>query len=188
MRVSGKDKTKPSILAAETVARSRFFAIEQLHLRFTNGVERHYERMKGSGRGAVMVVPLFEDDHLLLIREYSAGTHSYELGFPKGLVDPGETILQAANRELKEEAGFGARELIPLKQVTLAPSYFGHRMDLLVARGLYPQKLEGDEPEPLEVIRWPLDALDDLLVREDFTEARSLAALFLACQWMETTV
>lgn len=116
------------------MAQSRLFKGEALHLRFTNGTERFHERMQGGHRGAVMLVPLLDDDTLLLVREYAAGTHSYELGFPKGVIDAGENAAQAGNRELMEETGYGARELIPLKQVALAPGFFASRMDLLLAR------------------------------------------------------
>ena len=58
---------------------------------------------KPSGRNAVMMVPVTEQGDLLLVREYCAGTERYELGFPKGLIDPGETAEAAANREMKEE-------------------------------------------------------------------------------------
>lgn len=149
------DKSKPEILKAEIVAESRLFKVESLHLKFSNGEERVYERMRGGNRGAVMVVPLFDAHTLLLVREYAAGTHSYELGFPKGLIDPGENAFEAGNRELMEEAGFGASSLTLLKQVSLAPGYFSSRMDILLARDLYPEQRVGDEPEPLEVIPWP---------------------------------
>ena len=171
---------KPQILSAEVVAQSRLFKIESLDLRFSNGVERTYERMKPSGRNAVLIVPVTEQGDLLLIREYSAGTERYELGFPKGLIDEGETPIEAANRELKEEIGFGAHQLQPLKEVVLAPSYFSSRMTLFLAQDLYPEILEGDEPEPLDIIRWPLAQAEELLTHVDFAEARSITALFLA--------
>ncbi len=176
-------KIMPKILSVEMVAKSKLFSIESLDLEFSNGVKRTYERMKRSGRQAVMMVPLTEEGgDLLLVREYAAGTEEYELGFPKGLVDlGGETPQQAANRELKEEIGFGARELTPLKQVILAPSYFSAKMTLFLVEDLYLESLEGgDEPEPLEVVRWPLSQAEDLLSHLDFSEARSIAALMLA--------
>ena len=46
-----------------------------------------------------------------------------------------------------------------------------------MAKDLYPESLPGDEPEPLEVIKWPLDKVDELLKRDDFQEARSISAL-----------
>lgn len=96
-------KQLPTILDTRVEAKSNLFCIESVDLRFSNGVERTYERMKPSGRHAVMMVPVTEQGDLLLVREYAVGTESYELGFPKGLIDLGETPLEAANRELKEE-------------------------------------------------------------------------------------
>ncbi|MFA0349190.1 ADP compounds hydrolase NudE [Vibrio sp. 10N.222.55.C6] len=173
-------RTKPEILAQQTVAQSKLFSIESLDLRFSNGVERTYERMKPSGRNAVMMVPITEQGDILLVREYAAGTERYELGFPKGLIDPGEQPNQAAVRELKEEIGFGANKLTPLKEVILAPSYFSSKMTLFIAEDLYPEKLEGDEPEPLDIVRWPLAQAEELLTHLDFCEARSNTALLLS--------
>ena len=179
-----REKHKPKILKQELVAESRLFKVESLHLRFTNGTERIYERMQGGHRGAVMLVPLLDDATLLLVREYAAGTHSYELGFPKGVIDAGESAVQAGNRELMEETGYGARQLIPLKQLSLAPGFFSSRMDLLLARDLYPEWREGVEPEPLELVPWPLAEAERLLDEPDFNESRSVAALLLALRWL----
>ncbi|WP_199610366.1 ADP compounds hydrolase NudE [Flocculibacter collagenilyticus] len=178
-------KELPIIKQQKVVAESRLFKIEQLDLTFSNGAERVYERMRGSGRGAVLIVPIIDESTMLLVREYSAGTHDYQLGFPKGLIDPGETIYEAANRELMEEIGYGANKLVPLKEVSLAPGYFNAKMNILLAMDLYPSKLEGDEPEPLEVVNWQVDNTTELLLRTDFTEARSVAALFLAERWLQ---
>ena len=122
-----KSLQKPTILNVETVARSRLFTVESVDLEFSNGVRRVYERMRPTNREAVMIVPIV-DDHLILIREYAVGTESYELGFSKGLIDPGESVYEAANRELKEEVGFGANDLTFLKKLSMAPSYFSSKI------------------------------------------------------------
>ena len=80
-----------------------------------------------------MIVPIV-DDHLILIREYAVGTESYELGFSKGLIDPGESVFEAANRELKEEVGFGANDLTFLKKLSMAPSYFSRSLPGITGR------------------------------------------------------
>ncbi len=177
--IMSKNKQLPNINKRTSIAKSLLFSIEQLELTFSNGAERVYERMEGAGRGSVMIVSLTKDNCLLLVKEYCAGTHSYELGFPKGLIDPGETAIEAANRELKEEVGFGAKQLIPLHTVAMAPAFFGGTMEIFIAKDLYPQTLPGDEPEPMELIHWPVDDYGNLLAREDFNEARSIAALML---------
>ena len=179
-----KGLTLPQITQLNEVSHSKLFTVEALDLTFSNGEKRQYERIKGGSRGAVLVVPVDASGNLILVREYCAGTHDYQLGFPKGLIDPGESPVQAGERELKEEAGYGARNFNELKLVSLAPSYFNAKMHILLAQDLYPESLEGDEPEPLEVVKWPLSDWQSLLEQSDFTEARSVAALLLAKQYL----
>lgn len=176
-------KELPTIHSAEIVAKSKFFKVEKLNLEFSNGATREFERIGGAGRGAVMILPLKDADTMLLIREYACGTHSYQLGFPKGLIDPGETSEQAANRELQEEVGYKADTFHALHTLHMAPTFFNAKMHILIAEHLTPQSLEGDEPEPLEVIEWPVAKVDELLARDDFVEARSVAALLLLQKW-----
>ena len=180
-----QEKTLPTIDDRKIVAKSKLFNVEQVDLTFSNGATREFERMAGSGRGGVMVVPLTDDGNMLLIREYAAGTHSYQLGFPKGLIDPGESPEQAGNRELKEEVGFGANTLHYLHKVSTAPTFFDAHMHILIAQDLYPETLPGDEPEPLDVFKWPLSRASELLARDDFIEARCIVALLLTQKWVE---
>lgn len=169
----------PKINATRELAKSRLFSIEQLDLTFSNGETRQYERMRGGSSGAVMIVPMRDANTLILVREYCAGTHTYELGFPKGLIDPGEVAQQAANRELKEEVGFGANQFTLIRDVLMAPAFFNAKMTIFLAQDLYEEKLEGDEPEDLEVVYWPLDDYQTLLDEPSFNEARSIVALML---------
>jgi ADP-ribose diphosphatase len=178
-----KHLQKPKIHKIETVAQSRLFNVESVDLEFSNGARRIYERMQPSDREAVMIVPVI-DAHIILIREYAVGIEEYELGFPKGLIDPGEDVVEAANRELMEEVGFGAGKMHILTKLTMAPSYFSSRMNILVAEDLYPQQRQGDEPEPLPQVRWPIANMMDLLNEPDFREARNVSALFLAHAWL----
>lgn len=69
----------------------------------------------------------------------------------------------------------------------MSPSYFSGQMNILLAEGLYPEKLEGDEPEPLVQERWPVSKMMDLLTHPDFNEARNITALFLAQKFLQRT-
>jgi len=169
---------KPRVTGRRLLAQTGIFRVEELDLEFSNGEQRRYERLLGSEGGAVLVVPLPDPGTVLLIREYAAGMDRYELAFPKGRVESGEDPLAAAAREIREETGYAAGRLQHLQSVTLAPGYLRHTTHIVLARDLYPDPLPGDEPEPIEVVPWALDRADELLGREDFTEARSIAALY----------
>jgi ADP-ribose diphosphatase len=172
-------RKKPLVLRSELIANTRFFRVEQRDLKFPNGTEVCYERLVGSQGGAVLIVPLLDDNTVMMIREYAAGVHRYELALPKGKIEPEEPLLEAANREIMEEIGYGARTLDHLTSFTVAPGYLSHETHIVLAEDLYEQKHQGDEPEEIEVIPWRLDRLTDLLNHEECTEARSIAALFL---------
>ncbi len=65
----------------------------------------------------------------------------------------------------------------------MAPAFFDAKMTIFVAEDLYPEVLPGDEPEPLDVIKWSIHNIDALLAKDDFVEARCIAALLLAEKW-----
>lgn len=170
---------KPTILNTSILAQSRLFTIQQLSLQFSNGEQRNYERIVAHSHGAVLIVALLNPSTVLLVKEYAAGTDRYELVFPKGLIDAGESIEDAANRELMEEVGYGAHKLSHINTMSVAPGYLSFDTHILLAEDLYEQRLAGDEPEPLEVVSCDLNHLDNFIQRPDLTEARSIASLYM---------
>lgn len=175
----------PRIHARRKQDPGKRFKVEKLDLEFSNGEKRTYERLRSHGLGAVIVVAMRDDDTVLLVNEYAAGLHHYELGLVKGRLDKGETILEGAQRELMEEIGFGARDLVELTALSLAPGYMTHVTHVVLARDLYPAKLEGDEPEELEVVPWRLSDLYTLVQLPTCTEGRSIAALYIARDYLQ---
>ena len=160
------------------------FKLQQLDLEFSNGATRTFETIPSRGSGAVVIVPFIDADTVLLSVEYAAGLHRYELGLPRGRIDAEESPQVAADRELKEEIGYGSRKLTVLRSVTLAPAFMAHQTHVVVAEDLYEERLTGDEPEPIDVQPWALDDLHQLIQREEFSEGRAIAALFMAREWL----
>ena len=176
---------KPRITDTRIIANSRLFTIQQVGLEFSNGEQRQYERIQAPGTGAVMVVPVTAEGEVILIREYAVGTDRYELLLPKGVIDEGESIVEAANREMMEEVGCGAQRLEHINSVSIAPGYLSFTTHIVIATELYDKRLPGDEPERLATCHWPLAGLSELLAHEELTEARSIAALYLARDYLE---
>ncbi len=173
-------RSLPTILKTELLAESGWFQIEALHLEFSNGQKRVYERLRGSGYQSVLVVALPDPQHVLLVREYAVGVEQRVLGLPKGGVDAGETTLQAANRELMEEVGLRAGRLRELGTLSLAPGHLCHSCQVVLAEDLQPCVAPGDEPEPLEIVPVPLAQIPALVGSGELHEARAIAALFMA--------
>jgi len=178
------ESKQPDILAKNQVAKSRFFTVEAVDIRYGNGTQVTFERLVSSNYGAVLIVPIM-DDQLVLIREYALGVERYELGFPKGKIDPGEKWQQASVRESQEEIGFYPNKIELLDTLSLAAGYMTHQTHIVLAEDLEPKVAEGDEPEPLEVIHWPLESWRELLVHPEFSEGRAYAALMLLLRYKQ---
>ncbi|MDG6773708.1 ADP compounds hydrolase NudE [Thiomicrorhabdus sp. ZW0627] len=174
-----KNKPLPTVLSKDVVVKSRIFTVESQALEFSNGTQVVYERLLGNPLGAVLIIPMLDDDTVLLIREFCIGVNRYELGFPKGNIDPGETWKEASLRESQEEVGYLPEKVELMDSVSLAAGYMTHQTHIVLATGLTPKTAEGDEPEPLEVVPWKLDDWQTLLQHPDFSEGRAYAALML---------
>jgi len=173
-------RTPPTILERRLAARSRYFSIESLRLRFANGGEREFERIGAPDSiGTVIVVAACDSERVLLVREYAVGLGRYEIGLPMGAIEPGESIFEAAQRELREETGFSARKLQHVTTLSLAPCILSFRASVVHASDLVAAQAGGDEPEAPEVLTVRLQDVEQLIAKGKLTEARSIAALLV---------
>ena len=175
------NKILPAVSNRQVQQVSRIFRVESMDLTFANGNKANYERIVG-GRGAVMAVP-FDGTHFYLTVEYCGGIMEYGLGLVKGKIDPHETPDVAVVRELEEEIGLGANKITPLKQhMTVAPGMLELKMYPYLCEELYPCLKEGDEPEPIDVIKLTPSEIKELIFSADspLCEGRTIAALTLA--------
>ncbi|MGF6395131.1 ADP compounds hydrolase NudE [Pseudomonas plecoglossicida] len=174
-------RQSPTILKTELLAKSSHFQIEALHLQFSNGQRRIYERLNGTGYRSVLLVAMPDPHHVLMVREYAVGVEGTLLGLPKGGADVGESYLEAAQRELGEEVGLHSARLTELGDLTLAPGHLGHRCRVVLAEQLSPcTRLTADEPEPLECLTVPMAQIPALVASGELHEARAIAAIFMA--------
>ena len=133
----------------------------------------------------VLVVPLDEDGNVLLAVERSAAFNQDMLLLVGGSVEPGEPLEQTANRELQEELGWRAEQIVFLGEVRPF-KYLASRQFVFLARGLTPSKLEGDELYPIATRKIPLDSFISLCVDGELYDAPSIAGLCLAKNMLGT--
>jgi len=143
------------------------------------GAEREYVRHPG----AVMIVPIADDGRLILERQYRYPLGQVLLEFPAGKIDPGESTLHCAQRELLEETGYRAREWALAGRMHNAPAYSTEFIEIWFARGLVAGAQQLDEGEAIEVQLLEEAFLFALAARGELTDAKSMVALLRLQQW-----
>lgn len=104
-------------------------------------------------QGSAVMMAVDEKGRILLVRQYRLPARDFMWELPAGRVDPGETVLKAAKRELAEETGFKARTWTKLFTFFASPGYVAERMTIFVAQDLKSGKATPMEDERIET-RW----------------------------------
>lgn len=127
--------------------------------------------------GAVCVVPVTEDGKVYMVRQFRYPFGEAMLEIPAGKLDGDEPHCSAANRELEEEVGVRAAELIYLGELRPTVAYSTERIHMYLARGLTPTHQHLDEDEFLNLESYPLDTLVDMALNGRIPDAKTIAAL-----------
>lgn len=126
----------------------------------------------------INVVALTANDELVLIEQYRQGTDSLTLEVPGGLVDPGETALQAAVRELREETGYVAEQWVHLGTTEPNPAIQSNRLDTFLALSAEQAEVpQFDRTEHIKVHLRTLDSAFDLIDSGHIRHALVIVAL-----------
>lgn len=134
-------------------------------------------------RHFVTIAALTEDEDFLLVRQYRPGPEMVMVSFPEGAIDPGESPEEAARRELLEETGYAAGEIVPLK--TFRGSYTTQKQHCLLAtrcRRIASPQL--DEDEFIEVFSLPASALRSLLSNSADDQFTNVGCGYLALEFL----
>jgi ADP-ribose pyrophosphatase len=129
--------------------------------------------------GAVLIVPVLPDGRLVVERQYRYPLASVLIEFPAGKLDPGETPLATAQRELREEAGYAAARWQQLGRVHTVVSYSTEAIEFFVAEGLTHVGAALDDGEFLEIAALSVEEMLAALDRGEITDAKTVAALLL---------
>jgi 8-oxo-dGTP pyrophosphatase MutT (NUDIX family) len=150
-----------------------------------HGSEAVYEFVEIKHGSSVLAME--DDGDVWLVREWKYAVDRPSLEVVSGGIEPGEDPLQTAHRELREELGKTARELIPLGHVDPFTTMLRCPNYLFLARGLSDTDREPDEAEAnMELRRVPFQEAYDLAVTGEITHGSSCVAIFRAAEWLRT--
>jgi ADP-ribose pyrophosphatase len=167
-------------MAARQIYKGRIVDLRIERVTLPNGAEVELELMRHPGASAVAAV----DDAgcVRLIRQYrhAAGGVIWEL--PAGvLASPDEPPEACAARELREETGLVARDLVRLGSIFTTPGFCDERIHLFLARGLSQERHQHDADEVItEIARVPLGEALGMIRRGEIVDGKTIAGLHLA--------
>jgi ADP-ribose pyrophosphatase len=161
-------------LNSKTVFQGLVFEIRRDEVSFPSGVKAQRDVVQHPG--AVVILPVHQQNKsLVMIKQYrhAVGESIYE--FPAGTLEECEDPVLCAKREITEEIGYGAEEMIPMGTLLPAPGFCNELQHLFLARGLFPESTEGDEDEIIEVEEISLLDFEELIVSNRMLDAKSIA-------------
>lgn len=130
--------------------------------------------------GAAAVVPVTDDGHVFLIRQYRYATGGYLLEIPAGKLDPGEEPEACALRETEEEIGYRPGKLESLGWIWTTPGFADEKIWLYLATGLEPTRQALGDDEILSIERVPLAEAVEKATRGEIHDSKSVCALLRA--------
>ncbi len=116
-----------------------------------------------------------DDGSLLLVKQYRHAVKECIIEFPAGTLDEGEKPLNCAQRELCEEVGFEGKTWIELGKFFPAPGFVSETVHSFLAKDLSPKKLEADEDEFIEVLRFSPQDFEEAICKGEIVDSKSIA-------------
>lgn len=167
-------------VSSETMYRGRIFNLRVDTARMKGGRMARWEIVDHPG--GVAIVPLDEQDRVLLVQQYRPATGANLLEIPAGTIEPGESALATAVRELGEETGMRSECMEPLTECYLAPGYTTELMHVFLATGLSKAPLTPDWDEEITVTRVPFEDLLAEVTRGYIRDVKTIAGVLLVAQ------
>lgn len=170
-----KAEERARVLSSETIYEGEVLGVRKDRVVEPHGVEVTREVVTHSG--SVVVLPVFEDGRVLLIRQYRhvAGQFLWEL--VAGRRDEGENFVQGALRELAEETGYTAKKLTQILDVFPSPGFLAENMVIFVAEGLTKGKARPEDDEKITLRTVTLREAEDWISTGKIRDAKTVAGI-----------
>ncbi|MEK6888108.1 MAG: NUDIX domain-containing protein [Candidatus Aenigmatarchaeota archaeon] len=171
----------PEKLGEKEIFKTKLFTVKDINLKFG---KKHVTYQIVEKRDTAPAVPV-QDGKLFLIKEYFTAINETQISLPKGRIENGEDEVETVNKELQEEINYKASKLDKLAVLTMSPGYLTQKTHVFLARNLTKSKQKGDEEEKPKLFVCNFNDFEKLIKNGELTEARAIAALYLAKNFMK---
>jgi len=163
------------ILKSRMIYEGKVFGVRQDDVKEPNGVRA--TRVVITHPGSVVVLPVLNDGRVLMIEQYRHATRQYLWELVAGRIDAGETVKEAAARELKEETGYAAKRFTEFLDVWPTPGFLEERMHILLAEGLTEGQATPEEDEKIVSRLYTLTQLKQMMKTGKLRDGKSIAGI-----------
>lgn len=169
------DRTMARVHGVAGLYRGRYFEFVTEDVTLPNG--RRTEMAMVRHPGSVAIVPVLDDGRVLIEHQYRHCVRAFLWEIPAGTLEPAEDPAACARRELEEETGHAAAEIVPLGRTHILPAYSDELIHLFLARGLTPTAARLDPDEIIRTRAFALDELLGMIADGEITDALTILAL-----------
>lgn len=160
----------------EFVFNGLVYDIEQMRVEIGSRGSHLFQVIRHPGGAGVL--PLHDDGSVSLIRQLRPAVDAFLLEVPAGRLGPGEPPLLCAGRELLEETGLKAKQLLSLGTIHSSPGVFDELIHLYAATGISQGEAAPEDDEDIEVVRMPFAEALAMAAEGSISDAKTIAALF----------
>ena len=165
-----------------TLHQGRVFNIVKENYTLENGVTSDMDFIQHPGAAAM--VPMLNDREVVLIKQYRHAIREFIWEIPAGTLDPNESPLTCARRELIEEIGYSAKDWHQLGSITPLPGYSNERIHIFLAQDLRPAEQQLDTDEMINVHKMNLSKALQMILAGEINDGKTISGLFLASHWL----
>lgn len=178
-------KIPPKVVQSKTLCESRKFRVIEEEIEFSDGSREFWEYAEQKGRGGVRILAVTSKNDLLFVREYRAAARKYVVRVPTGAIADEESPKKAALRELEEETGFRAENIVQIGKTSTTSSYYKTPpMWLFFAKNLTKTREKRDKGEQdMEILTIPLTRVYEMVENLEIEDPSTIYAILALKKW-----